>query len=220
MAAELVQRERSRESVLVRYDTTFKVNRHAIIFQCARALSKQLHSFVRQHDRLDTERPAAQEVHGGASLLKRKGEFPAPLEHDYPLSSEASRYYKSGKSFLYRRLPFRFASVVNRILVAFVPVVVLFVPAMRLLPTLLSLRVKLRIYRWYRALLALERDLQFGPPEHRPELLERLDHIEREVNKMKVPASFADQFYTLRGSIGFVRERVANAAPPKPVNAI
>lgn len=48
---------------------------------------------------------AAQEVHGGAGLLRRKGEFPAPLEHSFPLSAEALRYYKSGKSFLYRTPP-------------------------------------------------------------------------------------------------------------------
>jgi len=158
---------------------------------------------------------AAQEVHGGAGLLKRKGEFPAPLEHEYPISTEASRYYKSGKSFLYRSLPFWLASLVNRILVAFVPAVVLLIPAVRLLPTLLRLGVRLRVYRWYRALLALERDSHAWPPERRPELLARLAHIDREVNKMKVPASFADQYYTLRSSIGFVRVRIADDSPSK-----
>jgi TRAP-type uncharacterized transport system substrate-binding protein len=158
---------------------------------------------------------AAQEVHGSASLLKRKGEFPAPLEHEHPISAEAARYYKSGKSFTYRYLPFRFASLVNRILVAFVPVVVLLIPAMKVVPSLFSLRIKLRIYRWYRALLLLERDA-LGPltPGKRQELLERLDHIEQEVNKMKVPASFADQFYALRGHIRFVRDRLALGEPP------
>ena len=67
---------------------------------------------------------AAQEVHGGASLLKHKGEFPAGLEHDYPISTEAARYYKSGKSFFYRSLPFGLASIVNRVLVVFVPLMV------------------------------------------------------------------------------------------------
>ena len=158
---------------------------------------------------------AAQEVHGGASLLKRKGEFPAALEHDYPIDTEASRYYKSGKSFLYRSLPFWLASVLNRVLVAFVPLVVLLIPAMRLVPTLLRLRVRLKLYRWYRALLAVERDLQNWPTQQRLDLLPRLDHIEHEVHKMKVPASFADQYYTLRGSIGFVRGRIAGLTPPK-----
>ncbi len=158
---------------------------------------------------------AAQEVNGGAGLFKKKGEFPAPLEHDHPISVEAGRYYKSGKTFLYRRLPFRWASLVNRVLVVFVPMVVLLVPAVRLVPTMLGLRIKLRIYRWYRALLAVERDLHTHPPEQRSELLGRLDHLERQVNRMTVPASFADQFYALRGSIGFVRERIARAASGK-----
>ena len=83
------------------------------------------------------------------------------------------------------------------------------------LPALLGLRVKLRIYRWYQALLSVERDLHTWPREQHGELMTRLDHIERQVNQMKVPASFADQFYALRGSIGFVRERLADGAQPR-----
>jgi hypothetical protein len=154
---------------------------------------------------------AAQEVHGGASLLKRKGEFPAPLERDFPISAEASRYYKSGKSFLYRSLPFWLASLVNPILVAIVPVVVLLIPGLRAIPFVFRLRMRLRIYRWYRALLTLEKEvLGSSGGTNREELLTRLDHIEHGVNQMKVPASFADQFYALRGYIAFVRNQLAN----------
>ena len=38
-----------------------------------------------------------------------------------------------------------------------------------------------------------------------------LDDIEQAVNRMKVPASFADQFYSLRGHIDFVRKLVDEA---------
>jgi len=160
---------------------------------------------------------AAQEVHGGASLLKRKGEFPAPLEHDYPISTEASRYYKSGKSFFYRLLPFSLASIVNRVLVVFVPLLVVLIPGMRAIPILLGWRVKLRLYRRYRALLAVEREL-LGPltQQQREQLLVRLSEIEQAVNNMKVPASFADQFYGLRGDIGFVRERSTRSGSSVP----
>ena len=34
---------------------------------------------------------AAREVHGRAGLFKRQGEFPAPLEHEFPISPEAIR---------------------------------------------------------------------------------------------------------------------------------
>jgi TRAP-type uncharacterized transport system substrate-binding protein len=156
---------------------------------------------------------AAQEVHGGAGLLRRKGEFPAPLEHSVPLSAEALRYYKSGKSFLYRSLPFWLASVVNRILVVFVPLAVLLIPAVKFVPALFQLKTRLLFYSRYRALLALERDLRGElSAERRKELMARLDNIERSVNTMNVPTSFAGQFYGLRGHIDFVRERLVDHA--------
>jgi len=37
---------------------------------------------------------AAQEVHSGGGLLRRKGEFPAPIEQEIRISAEASRFYK------------------------------------------------------------------------------------------------------------------------------
>jgi len=46
-------------------------------------------------------------------------------------------------------------------------------------------------------------------------LLKRLDDIEEAVHKMKVPASFADQFYGLREHIGFVRERLMEHGKPQ-----
>ncbi len=152
---------------------------------------------------------AATEVHGRAGLLQRRGEFPAPLEHEYRISADANRYYKSGKSFLYRYFPFWMASLLNRILVVFVPLILVLIPGMRSIPAIYRWQMRLRIFRWYRALMVLEKDLAARRmPEAEKELLIRLDHIEHAVHKMKVPASFADQFYELRVHIGFVRERL------------
>ena len=167
---------------------------------------------------------AAHEVHGGAGLLKRKNEFPAALEQEFPISAEASRYYKSGKTFLYRSLPFGLASLVNPFLVAIVPIIVLLIPGLRAIPFIFRLRMRLRIYRWYRALLTLEREVFHAAGQARhDDLLAQLDQIEEGVNRMKVPASFADQFYALRGYIAFVRTQVLNARsaaspvpPPNP----
>lgn len=156
---------------------------------------------------------AAREVHGGANLLQKAGEFPAPLEHEFPISDDATRYYKSGKGFLYRYMPFWVASLVDRLLVVLVPLVVLVIPGLKIVPVLYRWRVMSRIYRCYGALLALERDT-FANPEgtQRDELLARLDRIEQSVAKTKVPLSFADQFYVLRQHIEFVRERLTGAA--------
>ena len=152
---------------------------------------------------------AATEIHGKPGILKRRGEFPAPLEHEFRISPDANRFYKSGRGFLYRSLPFWVASLVNRIVVAFVPVIVVLVPVLRFIPGLYRWRTKLRIFRWYRALLVLEQDVSAPQtPDKGGVFLARLDRIENEVNRMKVPASFGDQFYVLREHIRFVRSRL------------
>jgi hypothetical protein len=156
---------------------------------------------------------AARQVHGPPSLLQRRDEFPAPLELDYPISPDAARFYKSGKGFLYGSLPFWLASIVRRVLLAFIPAIVVLIPGLRILPALYRLRIRLRLYRWYRALLALERNASgVSGSEKRRESIAKLDHIEKEVNRMKVPASFADQFYGLREHIQFVRGRLTEGA--------
>jgi NMT1-like family len=154
----------------------------------------------------------ATEVHGRAGLFKNLGEFPTPLEHEFRISADASRFYKSGKTFLYRYLPFWMASLVTRILVVFVPMFLVLIPGLRSIPAVYRWRMRMRIYRWYRLLLAVEQEMSVQlAPEKQEELRGRLDHIERQVNKMKVPASFAESFYVLRGHIGFVRSRLMDS---------
>ena len=155
---------------------------------------------------------AAKDVHGHATLLQRAGEFPAPRAQDFPISDDAARYYKSGKSFLYRMLPFWLASLADRLVVLLVPIIVVLIPGLRLVPSLYAWRVKSRIYRWYGSLIALERAaMTDSSPAERRALVRQLDAIEDSVNGMKMPLSYADQFYVLREHIGFVRERFAHA---------
>ncbi len=155
----------------------------------------------------------AHQVFGKASLFRKQDEFPAPMERDFPLSDDASRFYKSGKKLLYRYMPYWLASLVTRTLWAFGPLVLLMVPAARVVPQFLRWRIQLRIIRWYRSLLALEREVQkLEAHAHSQLLLSRLDKIEDAVNKLKVPASYADQFYNLRGHILFVRNSIRQHA--------
>jgi hypothetical protein len=155
---------------------------------------------------------AATEINGRAGIFQRQGEFPAPLEHEFRISDDASRFYKSGKSFLYRYLPFFLASLANRILAVFVPVFLILIPGLRIISAAYRWRIKMRIYKWYGMLLALERDiLGRKTPGKGEAFIERLDHIEQAVNKMKVPVSFADQFYILRGHISFVRKQLMDS---------
>ena len=102
---------------------------------------------------------AAREVHGRPGLFRHAREFPQPLETDFPISDDADRYYKSGKRFLYRQLPFWLASLADRMLVLLVPIAALMIPGLRIVPALYRWRVRARIYRWYGALMAIEREM-------------------------------------------------------------
>jgi TRAP-type uncharacterized transport system substrate-binding protein len=164
---------------------------------------------------------AAREVHGSPGIFKKRGEFPAPVEHEIHISADASRYYASGKSFLYRTFPFWLAGLVARALAVIVPIALLLIPALKMAPAIYRWRMESRIHRWYRALLELERDAfkPSGDPKRREELLRHLDRIENTVSKIVVPASFGDLFYGLRGHIGFVRNRLMSQEALSPAES-
>ena len=151
---------------------------------------------------------AAREVHGRAGLYKKSGEFPAPVQHDFAISADATRYYASGRSFLYRTFPFWIASLIERIAAVVVPMTIILVPGFKIAPAIFRWRVVSRIYRWYAVLQHIERDSYEQPlnDEHCEALLHRLAHVEAMVSKLNVPPAFGDLLYGLRGHIVVVRE--------------
>jgi len=160
---------------------------------------------------------AATEVHGHATLLQSAGEFPTPSVHSFPISADAARYYKSGKSFSYRYLPFWLASLLDRTLVVVVPIFIVVIPALRYLPAMYNWRVSRRIHHHYRELMALEREaLRHLSGTQRSALLERLRAIEKSVIAVKIPGSHAEQLYSLREHIQFVRDYLERATAGDP----
>ncbi len=149
---------------------------------------------------------AAREVHGKPGMYRKAGEFPAPTEHEIPISEEARRYYTSGSPFLYKRLPFWLASLVDRILIVVVPLLIVVVPLSRLIAPLYRWRVRSRIYRWYGSLMKIEREMREELTEIQlANIGEQLAEIEASVNSLQPPLAFADQLYVLREHIALVR---------------
>src|SRR3546814_18179308 len=90
---------------------------------------------------------AAQEVHGRGSLMQNPGEFPHALEHDYPMSEGAARYYQSGKSLAYLYLPFWAASLVRRAAGVLLPLLGVLIPGLRVRPYSYVWRLRLPLYK-------------------------------------------------------------------------
>ena len=152
---------------------------------------------------------AASEVHGGAGLLHKAGEFPAPLNSEFPLSAEATRYYKSGPPFLQRYLPYWAAVLVDRLWLTLLPVLALLVPLGRIVPAVWRWRARSRIYRWYAKLKEVELNLdEQSPAEKLTELLTQLNQIESAVNRINTPLAYTDNLYAFRQNVNLVRQRV------------
>jgi len=150
---------------------------------------------------------AATEVHGNGGWFEQAGQFPTPDYLVFPLAKEARRFYKYGPPLLQRYLPFWAATLVDRLKVMLLPLVALMLPLFKIMPPLYRWRMRSRIYPWYREVLAIDRQLYQSAPdiEH---CLTDLSEIEREVSRISVPLSFAEELYDLRLHLSMVRERL------------
>jgi TRAP-type uncharacterized transport system substrate-binding protein len=156
---------------------------------------------------------AAQQVHGGAGWFRRRGEFPNPRNTEHPLAKEAQRFYASGPPVLQRYLPFWLANLIDRMWPLLVTIVAALIPLSRMLPPLYTFRIRSRIFRWYRRLRDVEEAIGRRPNE---DLLRELEAIERHVEQVHVPLSYADELYSLRTHIHMVAERLIEPALGAP----
>jgi TRAP-type uncharacterized transport system substrate-binding protein len=153
---------------------------------------------------------AAQDVHKSGTLLNRPGEFPNPRATEFPLADEASRYYKDGKPFLQRYLPYWAANALQRLLLVLVPLIAIAIPVFRIVPRLFEFKEKNRLYRRYAVLLDMERDITSRSlnAEEIASATARLDKIEHDVSHMKFSLDFSDRVYTLRQHVDYVRSQL------------
>jgi hypothetical protein len=152
---------------------------------------------------------AAVQVHGGAGLFQRPGEFPSARPVDFPLSKEADRFYRSGTRLFQRYLPFWLATLIERTLVLLIPLVAIVLPIMRFAPALYGWRARSRVYKWYGQLKFLERELDENPAARtRAEWLGELERIEDRVHRVATPLAFTNLLYTLREHIALVEAKV------------
>ena len=150
---------------------------------------------------------AAQRIHGGPGWFSRAGQFPSPDNVELPLAAEAERFYRSGPPLLERYLPFWLANLIDRMWVALVSIIAVLIPLSRVVPPLYALRVRSRIFRWYRDLRGIEQDLS-RQGVARAELIARLQKLDAKAETVVVPLAYTDELYRLRSHIQLVRERL------------
>jgi len=155
----------------------------------------------------------AQTLHGGAGWFNRARDFPNTRTSELPVSPEGDRAINGTPPFWQRYLPFWASNLVERMWLVLGGLLVLMLPLSRIVPPLYQFRVRRRVFRWYARLREVEHKLEAhtGDPDA---LLKELGDLDRVVNKVAVPLSYADELYALRNNIEAVRRRVRAASPP------
>ena len=152
---------------------------------------------------------AASEIHGGRDVFHPTGRFPAPGTIDLPLSDQARTYYKSGRPFVYRYLPFWLAGLAERLLIVIIPLFAVVFPLANLLPRLFAIVTERRIFGMYRELKLVERALEAtGPVAGVDELAATVEDLERRANHLWVPLGYAQRLFILKGHIALAQEHI------------
>jgi TRAP transporter TAXI family solute receptor len=146
---------------------------------------KDLHPAI-QHLLLD----AASEIHAGAGIFHKAGQFPAPEQVDLPLSRDSIQFYKSGLPFLMRTMPFWLAAFVASWFVLVIPIVGVAYPLLRLVPGVYGWNMRRRISGLYGELKLIEVELEAQGGQAPKDLRARLDRLEVRANHMSLPVTF------------------------------
>jgi TRAP-type uncharacterized transport system substrate-binding protein len=169
------------------------------------AVRTDLHSAI-QHLLLS----AAVRIQSQPGIFQKAGQFPAAESIDLPLSEEAQRFYKTGRPFLQEHLPFWIATLVERVLVVFVPLAALLYPMFKFLPQMYDWFLRSKIMRLYDEMKLIETEMEArGQGHDANEINTQLDQLDQRANRLSLPTAYASSLYTLRSHIGLIRSRMA-----------
>lgn len=176
----------------------------AVLFalKASLAVRQDLHPAI-QYLLLD----AAEKIHFGPGIFHKAGYFPSAEAIDLPLSDEARDFYRSGRPFLQRHLPFWLAVLIDQLLILIIPMAGVLYPLLHYVPALYGWEMRRRIFQLYGELRLLEQDLASRRGgQSTGDLTARLDQLEKKANSLRVSVSYSNLVYTMRSHIRLVRE--------------
>ena len=154
---------------------------------------------------------AARDVMSNGSLLDPAGAYPSPEPPTFSLSPDAQRYYEKGLPLLQRYLPFRIASLADRYIILLIPLLMILIPLFKAVGPLYRWRIRARIYRWYRHLREIDRQIDSGTLlEHLDTEIAQLEQMQDQLAKVEVPLSYSSELYQLHVHLRYVIERLQN----------
>jgi len=150
----------------------------------------------------------AQGLHQQGNLIDGPKTFPTLDGLDLPVLEAAETYMKSGESFLSRVLPYWVVRLLVQLKIFVLPLVIVWVPAFKLLPAVYQWRINSLLKRHYAELREVETSLlQASTPEELRHRLHELDTLRKGMESIsrKLPGHYQRDVYHWRLHITLVR---------------
>ncbi|WP_244221013.1 TAXI family TRAP transporter solute-binding subunit [Paraburkholderia aromaticivorans] len=157
----------------------------------------------------------ASTVHGREDYFTPLGTFPNVNTDEFPVSDESIRYFKSGRPFLQRYLPFWLASFIERRLLILLPFAALLLGVLQALPRIAETRIKNRLVVWYREVKLLEDEIWRSERPSKEQISRWSDEIEQidaHAGQIRLPQRYLPDIYALKQAIEVVRGRISHMA--------
>jgi TRAP transporter TAXI family solute receptor len=158
---------------------------------------------------------AASAAHGREDYFTPLGTFPNVNTDEFPVSDESIRYFKSGRPFLQRYLPFWLASFIERRLLILLPFAALLLGVLQALPRIAETRIKNRLVVWYREVKLLEDEIRRSERPSREQISQwsnEIEQIDANANQIRLPQRYLPDVYALKQAIEVVRGRISYMA--------
>ncbi len=151
---------------------------------------------------------AAQRLHAGGSVLYPVGQFPSAKVGEFTVAEETPRYFKDGKPWLEKVLPFWLANFIARLLLILIPLAAVVFPVVKLWPELEAFIAKRALQPHYQALHRLEHDFFAKAGQAKAACLAQLQALSAAASATKVPSDHFKDRYALLQNIAVVMHRV------------
>ncbi len=146
-------------------------------------------------------------VHRQPSALSTVGDFPSEKNLDFAQASESERFFKTGRPFLQRYVPFWLANLIERLLLLLGPMLAIGFPLVKLFPSLIDWKERSELAQIYDEILDLEYG-KYADQAGRDKALARLNQIEEALPHLGLTAHFYQGLFSLKKNIELARRRI------------
>ena len=149
----------------------------------------------------------ASEIHAGSGLVHNTKQFPNDQSLQFNQSDESKRFFKTGRPFLQRYLPFWLANLFERLLVSIVPVLAIAIPLIKLVPAYFDFQEKSEILQLYEQGMQTDRMVRSSQLT-KADALDQIVQLDRRLDALNLGASRHIDVYNLRAHLELIRERL------------